>query len=168
MVGVCKIKIEESEDELRELLRQQKTASGKERLQLLYLLKSEQVESVVEAARVIGRNRVTLERWLGKYRQGGVLQLLAPHPGRGRKRHIPQAADQKLQQQLQQSEGFDSYGEIQQWLKRECGVEVSYPVVHLHVRYRLKAKLKVPRPVSVEQQAQEAAAFQKLSQFDWP
>ncbi|MEP0874058.1 hypothetical protein NDA01_30615, partial [Trichocoleus desertorum AS-A10] len=37
----------------------------------------------------------------------------------------PEAADQKLQQQLQQSEGFDSYGGIQQWLKRECGVEVS-------------------------------------------
>jgi hypothetical protein len=43
--------------------------------------------------------------------------------------------------------------------------QVSYPVVHLHVRYRLKAKLKVHRPVSVEQQAQEAAAFQKLWQL---
>jgi transposase len=161
MVGVCKVKIEESEDELRLLLGEQKTARGKERVQLLYLLKSEQVESVSEAARLLGRNRVTLERWLGKYRRGGLSQLLAPHSGRGRKRHIPVAADQKLQAQLQQTDGFDSYGEIQQWLKRECQVNVSYPVVHLHVRYRLKAKLKVPRPVSVEQQSEEVAAFQK-------
>ncbi len=78
MVGVCKIKIEESEDELRKLLRQQKTASGKEQVQLLYLLKSEQVESVTEAARVMGRNRVTLERWLGKYRLRRMQPVTSP------------------------------------------------------------------------------------------
>jgi hypothetical protein len=37
----------------------------------------------------------------GKYRQGGLNQLLAPHSGRGRKRHIAEAADQRLQAQLQ-------------------------------------------------------------------
>ncbi|HEY9847428.1 MAG TPA: IS630 family transposase, partial [Candidatus Caenarcaniphilales bacterium] len=71
-------------------------------------------------------------------------------------------ADQKLQQQLRQTDGFDSYGEIQQWLKQQCQVDVSYPVVHLHVRYRLKAKLKVPRPLSTQQQSEQAGAFQKL------
>ena len=162
MVGVCKVKIKESEDELRVLLGEQKTASGKERVQLLYLLKSGQVESVSEAACLLGRNRVTLERWLGKYRAGGLVPLLVPHPGRGRKRHIRGEADQKLQQQLRQTDGFDSYGEIQQWLKQQCQVDVSYPVVHLHVRYRLKAKLKVPRPLSTQQQSEQAGAFQKL------
>ena len=76
MVGVCKIEIRESEDELKELLRDQKTASNKERVHLLYLLKSQQVESVTYAASLLGRNRVTLERWLGKYRAGGIGQLL--------------------------------------------------------------------------------------------
>ena len=161
MVGVCKLEIHEHEEDLKELLRQQRTASSKERVQLLYLLKTQQVDSVTEAASLLGRHRVTLARWLGKYRQGGLNQLLATHSGRGRKRHIPAAADQKLQAQLQQTDGFDSYGDIQQWLKRECQVNVSYPVVHLHVRYRLKAKLKVPRPVSVAQQAEAVAAFQK-------
>jgi transposase len=90
-----------------------------------------------------------------------MAQLLAPHPGRGRKRHIQEIAGQKLQERLQQSDGFDTYGEIQQWLKHTCGIEVSYPVVHLHVRYRLKAKLKVPRPVSVKQHPGSVADFQK-------
>lgn len=161
MVGVCKIEIRESEDELKELLRDQKTASNKERVHLLYLLKSQQVESVTHAASLLGRNRVTLERWLGKYRAGGIGQLLVTTWKRGRKRQIPVTADQKLKTRLEQSQGFNSYGAIQQWLQQECGVEVSYAVVHLHVRYRLKAKLKVPRPVSTEQESQQLEAFKK-------
>ena len=119
MVGVCKIEITESEADLKELLREQKTASSKERVHLLYLLKSQQVESVTEAANLLGRNRVTLERWLGKYRQGGMGQLLAAHFKRGRKRHTLVEADQKLQARLQQIDRFDSYGAIQQWLKQD-------------------------------------------------
>jgi transposase len=161
MVGVCKVEITESEAELKELLREQKTVSSKERVQMLYLLKSQQVESVTQAASILGRNRVTLERWLGKYREGGIRQLITTEWKRGRKRHIPVEAEQKLQTRLEQPDGFNSYGEIQQWLKQNCGVEVSYPVVHLHVRYRLQAKLKVPRPVSVEQQPQQKTAFKK-------
>ena len=38
MAGVCKIEIAETEEELKKLLSQHKTGSGKERLQLLYLL----------------------------------------------------------------------------------------------------------------------------------
>ncbi|WP_420372176.1 hypothetical protein [Microcystis aeruginosa] len=37
MAGVYKIEISESEAELKELLRQEKTGSGKERIQALYL-----------------------------------------------------------------------------------------------------------------------------------
>jgi len=39
-------------------LGQQKTASGKERVQALYLLKTKQVETVQHLAVVLGRNRV--------------------------------------------------------------------------------------------------------------
>jgi hypothetical protein len=159
MVGVCKIEITESEAELKELLREQKTVSSKERVQLLYLLKSQQVESVTQAASILGRNRVTLERWLGKYRDGGIERLLASYWKRGRKRHIPVEADQKRQTRLEQSDGFNRDGAIQQWLKQDGGVEVSDGGVHLQVRYRLKAKLKVPRSVSVEQHPQPMSAL---------
>jgi len=161
MVGLCKIEINENEEKLRGLLREKKTTSSKERIHLLYLLKNQQVTSVTEATSTMGRHRVTLERWLGKYRQGGIEQLLAVHFKGGRKRHIRAEADEKLQAQLQQGNGFESYGAVQQWLKQDCSVEVSYPVVNLYVRYHLKAKLKVPRPVSTEQQPSALAAFQK-------
>lgn len=160
MVGVWKLEITESEEELKTLLREQKTASGKERIQLLYVLKSEQAESLTHGARLLGRGRITVQRWVG-YRQGGLNQLLSASFGGGRKRHIPTQADLQLQERLRQPEGFDSYGEVVQWLQQHCGVNASYPVVHTHIRYRLKAKLKVPRPVSAEQEPGAIELFQK-------
>ncbi|MCT7973661.1 helix-turn-helix domain-containing protein [Laspinema olomoucense] len=66
------LEIRETEEELKKLLSQEKTLSGKERLQLLYLLKAKKAKSVTEAAEVLGRNRVTLQDWLKKYREGGL------------------------------------------------------------------------------------------------
>jgi hypothetical protein len=46
MVGVYKLDILESEAELQALLRQQKTVSGKERVQVLYLLKTQKAKTI--------------------------------------------------------------------------------------------------------------------------
>ena len=54
MAGVYKLEISESEEELKEMLRKQKTASDKERVQVLYLLKSKQAETIQNAAQLVG------------------------------------------------------------------------------------------------------------------
>jgi transposase-like protein len=76
MCGVVKIDITESVETLKTLLIQQKTAFGKERIQALYLLKSRQAETVQHLAVILGRNRVTVQRWLRQYRVGGLPKLL--------------------------------------------------------------------------------------------
>jgi len=58
MAGVTKVEIKESVQELHELLWKQKTASSRERIQALYLLKMGQVRTVQDAAIVVGRGRV--------------------------------------------------------------------------------------------------------------
>lgn len=57
MAGVYKLEICESEEELKEMLGKQKTASDKKRVQVLYLLKSKQAGTVQNAAQLVGRNR---------------------------------------------------------------------------------------------------------------
>ncbi|MEP0919968.1 helix-turn-helix domain-containing protein [Leptolyngbya sp. DQ-M1] len=64
MAGVYKLEIQESTEELKQLLRAQTMATGKERLQVLYLLQTKQAKTVQAAARLIGRNRVTVQDWL--------------------------------------------------------------------------------------------------------
>ncbi len=44
MAGVYQLEITESESELKKRLSQEKTASGKERLQLLYILKTKKLK----------------------------------------------------------------------------------------------------------------------------
>ena len=77
MAGICKLNIVETQKELKTLLTQQKTASRKERVQALYLFKIGQVKTVKDLAIAIGRDRVTVQRWLQKYRNSGIAGLLA-------------------------------------------------------------------------------------------
>jgi transposase len=161
MVGVYKLDILESEAELHELLRQQKTVSGKERVQVLYALKTKKIKTVLEVAELIGRNRGTVQEWLAKYRSGGLEELLLKKVGGGRKRKIPQWAEKALEKKLENHEGMNSYGEICQWLEAKLGIKANYKTVHKLVYYRLKASPKVARPKSLEQSEVRLETFKK-------
>lgn len=161
MAGVYKLEIHECEDDLKQLLRQQKNASDKERIQLLYLLKSGQVKTVQDAAPILGRNRVTLQKWLNRYRAGGLAGLWEKKARSGRPRAIPAWAEAALQKRLQESEGFDGYSAICDWLDTQLGIQAAYKTVHQLVHYRLQSSPKVPRPVSVEQSCESRKAYKK-------
>jgi len=146
MTGVCKLEITESSEELKSLLTQQKSASNFQKVQALYLFKIGQVKTVKDLAVTLGRNRITVQRWLHTYRTEGLAGLLKVKHGGGRKPVIPEAAMAGLQKRLQDPNSFSSYGEIQTWLQSEYGLDVSYKVVYATVRYKLKAGLKVRQP----------------------
>ena len=160
MVGVSNIRINESEAELEKLLRQSHKLKDKERLQVLYLLKSKQLK-VKEIAQVIGKHRGTVHRWLSKYSQGGIDALLSFKYSSGRKSVLPPWALNALEKQLQQPQGFKSYRQIQQWLGKSLGLEIQYATVHRLVRYQLQAKLKVPRTTNPKQDKQKFNELKK-------
>jgi len=159
MSGVYKLEIQESAEELQKLMHRQQKTQARERIQVLYLLKTQQARTVTQAAQLIGRHRVTVQDWLSLYRQGGLQALIAIKPRPGRRATIPPWAVDALEKKLQQPEGFQSYQHIQQWLATTLGVEASYFVVYQLVRYKLKAKLKVPRPRNIKQDSQRFEQF---------
>ena len=163
MAGVYRLEITESEEKLKEMLGKQKTASDKERLQVLYLLKSKQAATVQAAAQLIGRNRSTVQEWLRGYRENGIAGILSHKPRVGRKPKIPTWAQKALDKQLQQEEGFNSYGEIRRWLKEKLGIESTYKNVHDLVHYRMRARPKVARPYSASQNQSQAEDYKKNS-----
>ena len=79
----------------------------------------------------------------------------------GKRPALPEAILDALQLRLQQPEGFRSYGEIQAWLTQEYGLEIPYKTVHKIVHYKLKAKLKVARPMSRHRQEEAVVGFKK-------
>jgi len=163
MAASSKVEITETQEELKQILAHQKTASGKERVQLLYLLKTGLAASITEAAIIIGRHRVTAQNWIQQYQKGGLEALLHKKPTSGRPRAIPSWAEQALDQKLQQESGFNSYQEIVDWLEASLGIKAAYKTVHKLVHYRLKAAPKVPRPQSIKQNQAQVEAFKKTS-----
>ena len=159
MARPLKLKIQESQAELKKLLGKQKTAQGKERVQALYLLKCEHVTTVTDLAVYMGRHRVTVQKWLALYRRGGMTALLEYKPPSGRTPSIPQWAVEALKKRLAQPEGFGSYHAVQQWLDDTLGVTASYAAVYRLVRGKLKAKLKVAKRQSPEQDPEKLHRF---------
>ncbi len=157
MAGVYKLDITESADELKQIMKKQKNPSDKDRVQLLYLLKSEQAKTVQAAAIILGKHRVTVQEWLKLYRDGGMTGLLNHKPRVGRKHSIPQWAQDALSQRLQTGEEFKSYHEICQWLEKQLGIVSTYKTVHQLVRYRLKALPKTSRSAIARKSSENVA-----------
>jgi len=161
MSGVVRIEIRETTEELKTLMRKEKDATRHEKLQVLYWLKTKTIDSVLSAAVRLGKHRTTIQRWLSSYRSGGIAELLSQKPRSGRPRIMNAQIVEKLEQELSEPEGFSSYKEVHQWLTSCCDVPVAYRTVHQWARYRLKGKLKVPRPVSEKQKVGAVEEFKK-------
>lgn len=163
MTRLCQIEIQESADELKQLRDQQKSVTSYQKLHALYLLKTQQVPQVQAVATAIGVHRVTVQKWLRRYRADGLDGLAKVRPRGGRRSLFTSAALDGLKQRLSEAtEGFSSYGEVQQWLAQHYQLKAAYSTVHALVRYKLHSKLKVARPVSAQQDPQAVEEFKKL------
>lgn len=159
MSGVPKIEIAESVETLKSLLKKQKTALNHAKVQSLYLLKIKVAETVRYLAVIMGRSESTIHYWLQLYKAGGMIKLLEEPPRTGRPKKLEIETIAKIQKEISDLEGFNSYKEIKLWLSVCQNIEISYPTVHRIVRYELKGKLKVPRPIHEKQQLGVIEAF---------
>lgn len=156
-----KIEITESQEELEKAVKYATEGSSKERLQMLYWLKSGQVKSRRSLAERLGRDEATITRWLRKYKDGGYKGLLEVKQAPGKEPIVTGNNLERLKQKLTQPQGFHSYKQIQEWLISELGLDIAYKTVYQLVRYQLGAKLKVPRPKSRKQNPDSQSHFKK-------
>ncbi|MEB3883041.1 helix-turn-helix domain-containing protein [Lyngbya sp. CCY1209] len=96
------------------------------------------MKTITNLATMLEVNRITLHRWFGKYKKGGLTLLLNNKYANGRRRKIPPDAMQALVQRLNHANsGFTTYCDVQTWLEEKYGVNVSYKVVYSTIRYQL-------------------------------
>lgn len=155
------IVITESEEELKKRLQTARLGNQKEKLHMLWWLKSGQVKEQQQIGERLGRDTSTVTRWLQKYRNGGLSSLLEIKKAPGASRKISDQAIAALKHELETGEGFNSYGAIVEWLEKEHELRIEYGTVYGWVRYRLGAKLKVPRPQSYKQDELMVSEFKK-------
>lgn len=153
------VEVNESVEELKHRLSHAITSSTQERVQMLYWVKQGAIVTRKELSQKLGRDESTIYRWLKRYRQGGLSNLLDVKTPPGKNSKISTGEMNQLKERLSQPQGFKSYGEIQDWLERELGITLAYKSVHKIVHYKLKAKPKTPRPQSPKAKPQVQDAF---------
>ena len=133
---------------LQQRMRCERNADRKRRLHMLVLFAQDNPPTRQQVAEHLGVERKAIRRWLARYQRGGIEALLSDEtPGRKPgQRLLPSAVLERLQERLNTDDGFASYVEAQQWLATEFDEHVNYTSLHGLIRYRLKAKLKAPRP----------------------
>lgn len=163
MGRVKKVEIQESREELLQLMRQEKQALVQARLQALYLYQSGLVKDYEQIGKQVGYERHTVGKWFGLYREKGLSACLQLEMGRKPGSSIIGGqALEELQQKLNSTtDYFTSYKQIQQWLQEKHGIQLSYEHVHRFVRYYLKAKLKVVRKSNLKKDAAKEEKFKK-------
>ncbi|NJN15450.1 MAG: helix-turn-helix domain-containing protein [Oscillochloris sp.] len=138
--------IQESAEELRALMKQERNLKARQRLHALYVVASAQADSRAAVARLLGVNRDTIGAWFALYADGGRERLLDLYVSPGKPSGVPPAVRAALVTRLEAEDGFASYGEIQAWLAEQHGVTMRYGATHHLVAYQLQAHPKVVRP----------------------
>jgi hypothetical protein len=90
-------------------------------------------------------------RWLKQYSVGGLPCLVKMGQSTGRSRTITRGLIAEISKKLsEESCEFTTYKEIAAWVEENSQISVKYQTLHKQVHYRMKAKLKVPRPASLK------------------
>ena len=106
------VEIKESQEELEKAVKYAAVASSKERLQMLYWLKTGQVTSRRALAERLGRDLATITRWLKKYKEFGYKGLLEVKQAAGKEPIVRGEHLERLKLILSEPQGFDSYDQI--------------------------------------------------------
>ena len=95
----------------------------------------------------LNRSQFAIGQWIDTYRTRGLHGLLhLNYRGGNLAPSVPLEIQWQLKEKLAQPQGFASYQAIPVWLNETPGLEVPDSTVFGTVKYRLEARLKVPRP----------------------
>ncbi len=148
--------VTEELSELKILLKKESKSWLKQRIQMLYLLKSKQVSTILEISSILAVNRNTVGRWMALYEKGNIEVLMEMRKPKGRSLSIPLDVLEKLRDELKSDKNYESYKDIQDWLKEEHDLDIPYKTVHKIVRYRLLARIKKSKKSSDKNKAQKS------------
>ena len=153
--------IKESLTSLQRYERRYRNQPQELRIKAMRLIKEHSNWTNEQVAKLLGRSKVTVQRWWNNYQHRGLEGLLDIGKAGGKR---PSRLDPLPLQQLEkrlQGEGFLDLKQAQRYLADEFGVEYSYSGVRYLIRVKLKAKLKTGRPKAKGQDAVAMAEFKK-------
>ena len=154
------IAIIESPEYLQELMGRQKLTIHRDRLQYLYLLKTQRVKSQKGAGALIGlQERQSQNLWY-LYKKGGIALLL----DLTRQTYFGKLSSMQMSflRTYLKTDQANNLADIQTWLQNN--LQASYTLGGISILCkRLKIKLKTGRPTNVRQDKEGLESFKKTS-----
>lgn len=156
--------IKESLAELKKSRSKQPTLLKQKRVDCLILLKTSKFETRQELADHLRVHIRTQERWLSKYREGGIAGLLADEPKIRTSKIITPQIHNALETKVYSSDSpFLGYWEAQQWVEKTFNVQIEYHWLRKYLITHFKTKLKSPRKSHYKKDEQAIEAFFKTA-----
>jgi len=164
MARISKLRVSESVQELKVLLRKESYFKNIPRLQALINIKENKFRTREELGDHLGVKRRTIEKWLSDYRLGGLDTMMLSGKRNRKSYMITEEIHKGLEQKVMDREqGFSSYVEAQTWIALEYDLELKYNTVREHLIRHFKTKIKSPRKSHVKKDNEAVAAFLKTT-----
>lgn len=157
----------ESVQTLRELISRERDGRKCLRLQLLYLLATQQTTNRTTAAKLLGINRQTVGHWLSKYEAGGLASLLAIGRPCGLPSSLPDFVIEAMRLKLLDPVGLPSFQALQTWVEQRFQIQTSYRIIHYTATKVLGARLAVGRRSHVKKKRAMRRPFIQAFKLVW-
>jgi len=156
------IEIKEDLEELKRLKKHENDARKRDRIWLLIELKEKKEKKLIKIIKKIEREASTIYEWIKEYEEKGFEEYIKETDYNRHKSKLNGENLEKLKNKLnKENEGFASFIEIHEYVKNELNVDLSYESVRRIVTEKLKAKLKIVRPVNENKDPKKEEVFKK-------
>lgn len=158
------IDIKESLAELKKLRSKQPTLLKQKRIDCLIYIKTKKFKTRQELANYLGIHIRTQERWLIKYRKGGMSNFIIDLPKNRRSKIITPEIHQELKSRVANSNNpFLGYWDAQLWIEEEFGISIKYHWLRKYLITHFGTKLKSPRKSHYKKDPEAIEAFLKTT-----
>lgn len=160
MAKKASIKVRESIEELKNVLRKQSNIKSRQRLNALIESKKQPQRSRKELAQYLGIGKRTLETWLSIYKHEGIEGIIKVKPRRKGSKIITDEIHEALRQRVQSKDNpFLGYWDAHQWVTEKFGIEISYYWLRRYLIDRFGTKVKSTRKSHIKKDEQAVAFF---------
>lgn len=137
------IEIKETASELKELIKKSKPSYAV-KVNMLYLLKTQNICYVKQLSQVLFKTQKTVSKWINGYQTQGISYLTESRSGGKRFSKVSENVDKFIAQKLNDSKnGITSYVQLQVLINKELSVNLPYSTVYYHCVTHYQSKLKV-------------------------
>lgn len=144
------IEIQESFEQLQEMLDDSQTEQEKKKLEFLICVKTGEHKTKGAISRHLDLPYHRVSSWFDRYLQGGLEEVFA-HKSRGKTSKLSPEVIQLIATRIEQKPYFQKMSEIKDWLWEAHGIDVAEYVV----AYNLKKNFDLVKTISIKPQETE-------------